>query len=87
MANLQVTIPDAALQRVLDAFASAYGWSAVIVDAETGQSSANPETKQQFARRKVAEFIKEVVRSQEAQVAAEAARQASIAEANSLNIV
>jgi len=67
MANITIQIPDAVLQRVLDAFAGNYNW--------TDQLGV---TKAQFARQKVQEFIKENVKAFEAQKAAEEARQTAI---------
>lgn len=62
MATVSVTIPDAALPRVLDAFASAYGY-----DADKDGPKAD------FAKKQVANFVMEVVRGQEATKAANAA--------------
>lgn len=50
MATMTVTVPDAALPRILDAFAAVYRW-----DPESGL------TKAEFARRQVAEFVRRTV--------------------------
>jgi hypothetical protein len=63
MANIQVSVPDAVINRVLDAFATQYGWKAT-----------SGLTKAQFARRVVADFVKAVVKGYEARLAADAAR-------------
>lgn len=75
MATLTFTIPDAALPRVVDAFATAYGYQALIGDPPV----ANPETRGQFMRRHVMEFIKNTVQAVEVNVAAETARATEIA--------
>lgn len=46
--------------RSKDAFATAYGWSATLLDG-----SPNPETKAQHRARRIKEYIKEITRSQE----------------------
>ena len=63
MATVSVTIPDAVLARVLDAFAATYGYDA-----------AKDGTKAAFAKRQVARFCTETVRRHEAEVAGTAAR-------------
>lgn len=61
MASITINIPDAAVTRVLDAFASAYNWDG------TG-------TKAAFAKKQVAQYIKEIVTSEERKAVIEAAR-------------
>lgn len=73
MAQITVTVPDAQAARVRDAFAVAYGWQPTI------DGQPNPESKAQHAARRVREYVKDVVRSAEAQAAAEAARAAQAA--------
>jgi len=46
--------------RSRDAFATAYGWSALLPDG-----SPNPETKAQHRARKIKEYIKEIVKAEE----------------------
>lgn len=70
MANITIQVPDAHVNRVQDAFATAYGW-----DQNDG------ETKAQLVRRKVKEFVVQVVQAQEATVAAEVARDAALVKA------
>lgn len=77
MATLSVTIPNAQVTRINNAFGAAYGYQATI------NGSPNPESLTQFATRKVREFIKDVVKGQEAVAAAEAARVAALAAAES----
>lgn len=60
MAQLSVTIPDGELARVIDGICGSTGWK-----AESGL------TKQQWAKRAVANWIKKVVVNQERAVAAQ----------------
>lgn len=78
MATITVTIPDAQINRVRNAFATAYGWSGILPDG-----TPNPENKTQFTQRKVREYVKEVVKGVEATAAAETARAAAVAQAES----
>jgi hypothetical protein len=55
-------VPDVVLPRVLDAFAGTYHYNA-----------ATDGTKAQFAKRKVADYLKGIVNSYEVQLAADAA--------------
>lgn len=73
MATLSITIPNAVATRVQDSFCAAHGYQATLPDG-----SANPETKQQFLKRKVVEFIRDSVKAAEATAAAETARQAAL---------
>jgi len=67
MANITITIPDAIASRVLNGFARRYGY------APTIDGEPNPETKAQFAKRKLIELIKQAVREAEVQEASNAA--------------
>lgn len=82
MATMTITIPDAQLNRVRDAFAAAYGYSATVPDpANPGQTIPNPENKTQFTQRMVRKYMHEVVKGYEATKDAETARQAAIIKA------
>lgn len=63
MASISITVPDAQVNRVLDAFAGTFDYNA---DTDG--------TKAQFARAQVAKFAKDIVKSYEAHIAAETAR-------------
>lgn len=52
MASITITIPDAVVNDVLDAFAVTYGWT-----ADSGL------TKAQFARARTADYIKNVYKN------------------------
>ena len=64
MPTITINLPETALTRVKDAFASAYKWDG------TG-------TKGAFAKKMVIRYIKEVVKGQEREVSVDAARQAA----------
>lgn len=64
MATISITIPDSAINDVKDAFAALYGWT-----AESGL------TKAQFAKKKVADYTKDVLKEYKAQQAADGAKQ------------
>lgn len=53
-ATITVTVPNAVLTRVLDAFANKYGYKA-----------AGGQTKAEFARDRVIDFIKQTVKTSE----------------------
>ena len=77
MATISITVPNAQVNRVQAAFASAYGYETTV------NGSPNPETLVQFTQRKIREFIKGVVKGHEAVSAGEAARVAAAAAAES----
>jgi hypothetical protein len=55
------TVP---LSKITDSFASAYSYQAILADG-----SVNPETKQQFARRKIKEYVIDIVKSEDSKAA------------------
>jgi len=75
--TITIGIPDEISSRVLDGFASHHGYRPTI------GNEANPETKEQFLKRKVIEFIEQAVRVQESEAAARAAKQAAIEDVDS----
>jgi hypothetical protein len=68
MTTITITIPAAITDRVINGFAKRYNYPPTLEDG-----TANPETKAQFAKRKVIEFIKQAVREAEIQDATNAA--------------
>jgi hypothetical protein len=65
--------------RIQEAFAASYGYQATLPDpADPTKAITNPETKAQFTKRKIAEYVKEVTRAYEANKAAEEARAAAL---------
>jgi len=77
VASIAINIPDGKLQRVIDGIAVARNYRATMSDG-----TPNPETKAQFARRMVAEQIKDWVAQAEGAAADIAARQAIVNDAN-----
>jgi hypothetical protein len=67
MAVISFTIPDAVVNRVLDAFAKRNNYSPFMVDGKT----PNPETKGQFMKRVMGDYVKATVIAQEAADAAD----------------
>lgn len=67
MATVSITVPDAMVTRINDAFATAFEYPATI-DGEP-----NPETKTQHTRRRVREYVAGIVRRIEAGAAAQTA--------------
>lgn len=53
-ADITITIPDAAVPRVINAMAAVHGYE------ETINGQPNPETKAQFARRMLLKYLRDV---------------------------
>lgn len=68
MASITLTIPNAVTQRVLDGFCKNQGYAATL---ENG--TPNPETQQQFMKRKIVEYVKTAVKASELETARNAA--------------
>lgn len=64
MADISITVPDSVVTRVLDAFASRFGYAT--------NKNAN-ETRAQFAKRMLAGMVKQIVVAEEANAAANTA--------------
>lgn len=77
MAQLTIDIPAGQTNRVLDAFATKYGYTGFLADGIT------PETKAAFAKRIVIKQIKDVVREAEAAAASKTAFDSAAAAADS----
>ena len=60
MAVITFTIPDAVVQRVLDAYATTFSYSPILMDGTT-----NPETKAAFTKRMITNQIKGIVKASE----------------------
>lgn len=69
MAQITFTIPDDQLARIRDAFAGIYNYQPKLADGTT-----NPENKNEFMKRMIRVYAKEVVKTFEAQQAVETAR-------------
>lgn len=64
MASINITIPDDKIDSVVDAMCEYFGYQTSIVDDEGG-AIPNPETKNQFAKKQLKQFIKKVYRKNE----------------------
>ena len=67
MASITLTIPDSQATRILNGFAKSRNW-----DKNSG------ETKTQFLKRKLVEYVMESISSQEGNDAADIARQTAV---------
>lgn len=72
MATVSITIPDGELNRITEAFAGYYGYQETVPDPP-GDPIPNPETKAQFLRARVIDYIRETVHVQELTTAVAAA--------------
>jgi len=74
--NLTIQVPDQHAVAILNDFCEYHGYQTQVeVD---GEMADNPQTKAQFAKAKVAEFVKESLRAHRANKKAEEARQTEI---------
>lgn len=62
MATITINIPNPIANRVINGFAKRYNYSPLLENGDT-----NPESKAQFAKRKLLEFIKQAVKEAEIQ--------------------
>ncbi len=77
MASITFTIPAGEATRVLDAFAAYHNYQDNVsnpaydpdVDPPELQTIANPQTKAQFTKSKIIDFVKESVKAEEARAA------------------
>ena len=60
MAEIKFTFPDAEKNRILDNYAYYYGYK-----DKVGEGEQNPETKAVFAKRKIIEHVKSVIKDYE----------------------
>jgi len=73
MVNVTFTIPDAQVNRYINAFAVMYNYQTEVPDGNGGMIP-NPQTKAQFAKQCVVNYMKEIVKACEVQEAVETAR-------------
>ncbi len=79
MATVSVTIPDAAIDRVLDAFDGSY-------NGRLDDEGIELFTKAQWAKRWAARYVKDILVGYEVKVAAAAARETAKTEAELVDI-
>lgn len=76
--DITITIPDNMVTRVIDGVAGQNNYQETVQD-DDGYEIPNPETKGQFVKRMVRQYLKENVKAWEANQAASSARIAAIA--------
>lgn len=82
MATVTITIPDTEVDRTLDGFTAHHKYSLTVanpdydpvVDDESLATIPNPESKVQFVKREIVEFVKASVKAEETRSTLEAAR-------------
>ena len=84
--NLNVTVPDAQATDILNDFCVYQGYKSIIKD-DQGNEIPNPQTKAQFAKAVIANFVKESIKSYRANASAEIARLAKITEVEAISII
>lgn len=83
--RISIDVDDATTKRVVDAFTNAYGYQPKVPDpafdpalpenaGKTAPQVDNPETAEQFVRRRIRDYVREVVAGYEATKAADKAR-------------
>ena len=86
--NVNLTVPDAQATAILNDFCEYHGYQEEIADPEgaEGDMIDNPQTKVAFTKAKVAEFVKNSVKSLRANREADLARDEQIAEVDLIDI-
>lgn len=84
MAAITITIPNPVLTRVIDGLALGHGWKPFIDDGN-GNIIPNPESKTDYAKRIVKEYVKKSVIRYEAGLAEKAAKIAAEADEAALS--
>jgi len=62
MASFTLTVPNAVVPDLLQAFADMYGYQDTIADAQ-GSTIPNPVTKAAFAKEKIREYVRDVYKA------------------------
>jgi len=81
MATISITIPDAAMPRIIAAYCALFGYQAVLEDG-----TPNPETKAAFTKRMVIRHVRGIVTSYEGDTAVAAVRVTTAADVDSITI-
>ena len=84
MAQVTITYPDAARDRIIEAICARFGYQAT-VDVD-GEDVDNPQSQDDFAATKVAEWVRSQVRKHETQKAASEAEQAIAEEVAAIEV-
>lgn len=61
MVNITITIPDELIDNLIEAFCYWYNYQEIIHDVDLGDIP-NPETKAQFTKRMVKEYVRDIYR-------------------------
>lgn len=85
MAKWEITINDDLVPRILNDFATQYNYQEKIQNKD-GKIIDNPETKVQFAKKQIIEYVKNVMKAAKANKRAMEARDASLAEDEELDV-
>lgn len=81
--QINLDIPNAVAQRVAEAFAKSYGYSDTIPDPnDPNKTVPNPQTKAQFVKQKLGEYIREVVKGHEANADVDRVRKEAVDKAD-----
>lgn len=81
MANIQLTVPDAAIARIRDAFCAEFNYQATLEDG-----TPNPQNKTEFTRQQIIAYVRQVVKNNESNKQAGLARKAVEAEIDAISI-
>lgn len=86
MAQVLITMPDAVAPRLVAAICKNYGYQAQLLNPETGEMEANPETALQFVFRQRIKFLKDNLKQAEVPDLAKDERITKIAEIDAIEI-
>lgn len=85
-----INVPTAQqAQRIGNMFCQFHGYQETLPDPtpeNPAQTKPNPETKAQFVNRKMREYLRDCVKAQEGQIAAEAARVTAVNDVDAIPI-
>lgn len=85
--EVKFTIPTAHTTRIIDGVCYEHHYQAEVPDPDNPEKVIpNPETKAQFAKKMIVQWVKNCVKSYEGVQAAHAARDEKIAEVEAINI-
>ena len=84
MAEVTITYPDAARDRIIGAICSRFGYRETVEIA--GEEVGNPQSPDEFAAAKVAEWVRSQVRKHETEKAAREAEQAIAEEVAAIEV-
>ena len=83
--TITFTIPDDKINRIRDAFCTEFSYQDTITNQD-GTTSPNPQTKLQFTKAQIVDYIKQVTRNYEGRIAENTARTTINNDVNSISI-